>query len=97
MKDYRFLDEVYDDLATTEEWLDARRDQLGLEFETAFFEAVQEARSRPDSFALGQSGYRAIRLKRFSAVVYFSLENDVVIIVGVLMGGRSETNLRNRR
>ncbi len=97
MKDYRFLDEVYDDLATTGEWLDARRDQLGLEFETAFFDAVRLARTRPESFALDQSGYRTIRLKRFSAVVYFSVENDVIVIAGVLMGGRSETNLRDRR
>ena len=78
------------------DWLDARREGLGLEFESEFFAAVQVAMSRPDSFPVDQTGYRPVRLKRFSAVLYFAIENDLVVIAGVFMGGRSEANLQNR-
>ena len=39
------------------DWLDARRERLGLEFESEFFSAVQVALSRPDSFPVDQTGY----------------------------------------
>ena len=91
---YKFLEEVYDDLASTISWLDARREDLGLEFEIEFFDAVPSSpKTRPESFAMDQTGYRPVRLKRFSAVMYFIVEDEVVLIAGVFMGGRSETKL----
>ena len=96
MKNYKFLEEVYNDLASTMSWLDAKREDLGLEFETEFFNAVQAATSCPESFAMDQTGYRPVRLKRFSAVMYFIVENDVILIAGVFMGGRSESKLKDR-
>ena len=84
-------------MATTFDWLDARRDGLALEFELEFFAAVLTARTRPDSFAADHTGYRPIRLKKYSAVLYFTIELDTVVIAGVFMGGRSEANLKNRR
>jgi hypothetical protein len=96
VKEHRFVDEIYDDLDTTMEWLDEKREGLGDEFETEFFATVNAAKSRPESYSINQTGYRTIPLKRFSAVTYFSIEQDIVVIVGVLMGGRSESNLRGR-
>ena len=96
MKEHRYLPEVYNDLTTTIDWLDARRDGLGLEFESEFFAAVESAKSRSESFSVDQTGYRPVRLKRFSAVMYFAVENDLVVIAGVFMGGRSKANLENR-
>ena len=96
MKEHRFLAEVLDDLETTMNWLDSRREGLGEEFEFEFLSAVQVARSRPDTFSADQTGYRPVKLKRFSAVMYFTIENNVVVVGGVFMGGRSESQLRNR-
>ena len=96
MREFRFLAEVYDDLATTVDWLDSKRAGLGEEFEFEFFAAVQRATQEPASFAMDHTGYRPVRLKRFSAVKYFTTENEVIVIAGVFMGGRSEQNLKNR-
>jgi len=96
VKDHRFLDEVFDDIASTVEWLDERREGLGLEFESAFFSAVRTARSRPESFATDKTGYRPVRLEKFSAVMYFAIEDEVIVVAGVFMGGRSEATLRKR-
>ena len=96
MKDYRFFAEVYDDISSTVEWLEERRDGLGLEFESAFFSAVQTARSRPESFATDGTGYRPVRLEKFSAVMNFAIEDEVIVVAGVFMGGRSESNLEER-
>ena len=97
MKEYRFLDEIYDDLASTEDWLETRQVGLSQHFESEFFAAVEIACSRPESFAADETGYRPVRLKRFSAVMYFTIEDDVIVVAGVFMGGRSEAKLKNRR
>ena len=47
MKEHRFLAEVLDDLETTMNWLDGRRDGLGKEFEFEFLSAVQVAGLAP--------------------------------------------------
>ena len=96
MKSYRFVEEVYEDLETTIEWLDDKQIGLGHEFESEFFAAVNVARTNSTSYAIDQTGYRPIPLKRFSAVMYFSIEQDIIVVAGVFMGGRSETNLRDR-
>ena len=96
MKEHRFVDEIYDDLDTTMAWLDEKLAGLGDEFEFEFFATVDAAKSRPESFSINHTGYRTIPLKRFSAVTYFAIEHDIVVIVGVLLGGRSESNLKGR-
>jgi hypothetical protein len=96
VKHARFLPEVHDDLLTTMDWLDTRRAGLGSEFESEFFSAVELVRTRPQAFASDHTGYRPCRLQRFSAVMYFSIENETIVVAGVFMGGRSESNLKNR-
>lgn len=39
---------------------------------------------------------KTVRLKKFRAVMYFMFESDLVVVAGVFMGGRSETNLKDR-
>ena len=95
--DVRFLAEVYDDLSTTMAWLNNRRVGLGDEFESEFFASIATICDRPDTFASDHTGYRACRLRRFSAVLYFRIENNLIIVAGVFMGGRSESKLQNRK
>ncbi len=88
--------EVYDDILSAIEWYDQRRDGLGTEFEKEFFDALTIIESRPDSFASDHTGYRACRLKRFAAVVYFTVTKDSIIVAGVFVNGRNEQRLRDR-
>ncbi|QEF98097.1 hypothetical protein Mal15_21440 [Stieleria maiorica] len=94
--DVRYAKEVRDDLLSSMAWLDERRDGLGDELETEFFTSVSIVRDRPLSFAADHTGYRACRLRRFTAVLYYRIESDVVVIVGLFVGGRDESRLKDR-
>jgi len=89
--------EVYEDLISAAGWYDQRRDGLGVEFENEFLDALTIIESRPESFAPDHTGYRACRLKRFAAVVYFVVTGDSIIVAGVFVNGRNESRLRDRK
>lgn len=96
MMDVCFLPEVRDDLLSSMEWFDQRRDGLGEELEIEFYSAVAVVRERPLSFAADQTGYRPCRLKRFTAVLYFRIENSQIVVAGLFVGGRDEQRLKGR-
>jgi hypothetical protein len=94
--DVRYADEVRDDLLISMAWLDERRDGLGDELETEFYSAVSVVQDRPYSFSADHTGYRACRLRRFTAVLYYRIESEIIIVVGLFVGGRDESRLKNR-
>ena len=95
--DVRFLPEVRDDLLSSMDWFDLRRDRLGDELETEFYAAVATVRARPLSFAADRTGYRPCRLKRFTAVLYFRIDDDLIVVAGLFVGGRDENRLAGRK
>ncbi len=40
--------------------------------------------------------YRPCRLKRFTAVLYFSIDEPFVVVLGLFTSGEDERNLQNR-
>jgi hypothetical protein len=102
MMDVRFADEVFDDLQPSVAWLNSRRSGLGFELEEEFYASVAVVRGRPYSYAADPTGLRACRLRRFTAVLYYRIEESLlpnstlVVIVGLLVGGRDETCLKYR-
>jgi hypothetical protein len=92
----RYAEEIRDDLLVSMAWMDERRDGLGDELETEFYAAVSVVQDRPLSFAADHSGYRPCRLRRFTAVLYYRIESDVIVVLGLFVGGRDESRLQNR-
>lgn len=96
MMDVRFLAEIRDDLLSAMDWFDRRRAGLGEELESEFYTAVARVCEWPQAFAPDRTGYRPCRLKRFTAVLYFRIEGDFIIVAGLFVGGRDESSLQGR-
>ncbi len=100
--DVRYSDEVFEDLKPSVDWFNSRRTGLGEELEEAFYDAVAVIRGRPNAYAVDHTGLRSFRLQRFAAVVYYKTEEGllsdapIVVIVGILVGGRDDACLRYR-
>ena len=78
------------------EWFDKIALGLGDEFESEFYFALERVKQNPDLFAADHTGYRPCRLKQFTAVLYFRLDGDLLIVVGLFTSGQDESVLRNR-
>ena len=92
----RLVDEVYLDLRSAGNWYDRKSIGLGDEFADLFFSI---ARGLPDvslHHAIDETGYRPIRMPRFTAVIYYELSDFEIVVVGVLVNGRSASVLKNR-
>lgn len=96
MMDVRYADEVRDDLLSSMAWFDERRDGLGDELEAEFYAAVSVVQRRPYSFAADHTGYRPCRLRRFTAVLYYRIESEIIVVMGLFVGGRDESRLQDR-
>jgi len=102
MMDVRYADEVFDDLRPSVDWLNTFKPGLGFELEEEFYASVAVVRGRPFSYAVDHTGFRPVRLRRFTAVLYFKIEESLVrdapaiVIVGLIVGGRDEQRLRYR-
>lgn len=94
--DVRYADEVRDDLLSSMAWFDDRQAGLGDELESEFYAAVSVVKNRPYSFAADHTGYRPCRLRRFTAVLYYRIESDIIVVMGLFVGGRDESQLQNR-
>ena len=92
----RYADELRDDLLMSMAWLDERRDGLGDELEAEFYAAVSVVQDRPFSFAADDTGYRPCRLRRFTAVLYYRIESEIIVVMGLFVGGRDESRLKDR-
>ncbi len=92
----RLVDEVYDDLRTSRDWYDRKRDGLGEEFVELFFDVANCFPHCTVHSPVDETGYRPKRMPRFSAVIYYDLTNSQIVIVGVLVNGRSTSNLKGR-
>lgn len=92
----RLVDEVYDDLRTLRDWYDKKRDGLGGEFVEVFFEPVNALPHRATHSPIDETGFRPKRMPRFTAVIYYVLTDSEIVVVGVVVNGRSTSNLESR-
>ncbi len=84
------------DLLRAIEWFDKISLGLGDQLESEFFNSLARIKQDPDLFAANQTGYRACRLKRFTAVLYFRIDGDLIVVVGLFTSGEDETILQRR-
>ncbi len=84
------------DLLRAMDWFDRIAIGLGEEFLAEFYLALERVKTNPELFAADHTGYRACRLKRFTAVLYFRIDESVVVVVGLFTSGEDESGLRVR-
>jgi len=88
--------ETESDLLRGVEWFDRIASGLGDQFELEFFNALDRIKQGADLFSANHTGYRPCRLKRFTAVIYFRIDGDVIVVVGLFTSGEDETALKGR-
>ena len=71
----------------------ALADGLGDRFEDDLFGCFSRIKAAPELFAANSKGFRACKLKRFHAVVYFRLEPDLLVVFRVCVNGRHAEGL----
>ena len=93
----RLVAEVYHDLRTARDWYDEKRGGLGDEFVELFYTVANGLPEGAVHCSIDDTGYRPKRMPRFTAVIYFELTDSEIVVVGVLVNGRSTANLKRRR
>ena len=84
MMDAILLPETVGDLLDGIKWFDSLRLGLGDEFEPEFYAALDRVKISPRSFAPDHTAYRACRLKRFTAVLYYRIDTIASTAIGLL-------------
>jgi len=84
------------DLLRGIEWFDRISLGLGDQFKSEFYNVLERIKQDPNLFAANHSGYRPCRLKRFTAVLYFRIDVDLIVVVGLFRSGEDEGVLQNR-
>ena len=65
-------------------WYEERSRGLGIEFRNAPDATVDRAAARPHVYAAHERDLRHAPIRRFPYAVYFRLEQDIVVVVGVI-------------
>ena len=84
------------DLLRVIDWFDRISRGLGDQFEQEFFAALGRVKSDPELFAPDHTGFRPCPLKRFTAVLYFRIDSEIVVVTGLFTSGENETVLQYR-
>ncbi|MGN6543595.1 MAG: type II toxin-antitoxin system RelE/ParE family toxin [Aureliella sp.] len=92
----RFRPEVVNDLRETIDWYDSKRAGLGNEFADEFWNAIENVTAQPLGYALTSTGLRACRLSRFPYVVHYRTNQQEILIVAVMFGGRDPSAWNDR-
>jgi hypothetical protein len=90
-----FLANAKLDLLEGIEWFESISEGLGDQFEFEFFKCVDRIKNGPLNFTQNESGFRACRLKRFTAVVYFRVDGDRIVIVRLLVNGKQARSVED--
>ena len=88
--------EVEDDVVNAVTWYDDKRSGLGDEFLLEYLAAIQRIRDNPLLFAVAANGLRPCRLKRFAYIVHFDVDDDNILVVALMGGGRDDSAFAHR-
>ena len=91
-----FRDEAEGDVDTAYDWYELQRPGLGAEFLVALDTAIERIQRGPRSQPKFDSRFRCSLLKRFPYAVYFTIEDECVIIFAVLHAKRDASVLDER-
>lgn len=79
----RFLPDVEQDLFGAHGWYEEQSHGLGSDFLRVFYAKVAEVGRNPALYAKMHGEFRRCLLSRFPYAMYYRVEDDAVIVVGV--------------
>ena len=88
MRDIQFRPAVAEDLRNAIDWYDGKRAGLGDEFVAEYWSAIERITDQPLGYGVTQAGLRACRLARFPYVVHYRCDEEEILVVAVMYGGR---------
>lgn len=88
--------EVEDDVVAAVTWYDDKRRGLGDDFLSEYVAAIRRIRDNPLQFAIAANGLRPCRLKRFPYIVYFTVDDNGILVVALMAGGRDDSAFSRR-
>jgi plasmid stabilization system protein ParE len=91
----RLLPEVEDDAWAGHAWHESKALGLGDEFLRAFYAVLSQARDFPNAFPVVGEAFRRCLLRRFPYAVYFVIDGQQVIVVGLFHCARDPRAIRS--
>ena len=79
----RFLPEVEEDAVAGFSWYEEKAPGLGESFLRVFYDAVREIPPNPLLYQIVRDKIRRRLLSRFPYAVYFTLEDETIIVIGL--------------
>ena len=68
---------------------------LGDRFDDELFACFERIKADPERYAENGNGFRAIKLNKFQAVVYFLVDSTRLTVFRVCVNGRSSSGVEN--
>ena len=90
------LPEAEADLEYARDWYERQRNGLGAAFLLAVQEVLQRIGRTPEVNAIVHQNVRRALTERFPYAVYYRIEGDEVIVLGVFHAGRDPREWRSR-
>jgi len=84
------------DLADARSWYERQQEGLGDEFLECVGEALEKIERMPDSHRIIYHGLRRAQTRRFPFTVYYRVDADELIVVGVLHSRRDPQVWKSR-
>lgn len=93
----RFTVKAAEEFRAASAWYEEQRKGLGSQFIVAVDAALQSVRRTPMLFPIAFDEIHRCTLKRFPFGVFYSVEDESIVIVGVYHSRREPLKLRGRR
>ncbi len=96
MWELSYRPEVEDDVVDAVTWYDDKRPGLGDEFLLEYLAGIRRIRDNPLLFSIAANGLRPCRLKRFSYIIHFDVDDNAILVVALMGGGRDDSAFAER-
>lgn len=92
----RFVPEIEQDITSGYTWYEAKSQGLGEEFLRIFYAYAIEITRNPLLYPRVHSSFRRCLLRRFPYAVYFTIEDDQIIMFGLFHCARDPRTMRDQ-
>jgi toxin ParE1/3/4 len=97
MRAYRIRPEAQADLNDAYWWYERQREGLGADFLLCFEESLQNVRRNAEVYPRVRKTIRRATIRRFPYGLFYVLEDEAVIVVGVFHASRNPQCWQSRR